>query len=358
MTDNTPEGDGPPLSFKKVDDAADFERAPAPREPVRDTGGPNLAFEAAPRAPIAPGTPPDPRTLKTSPPAPARHLPDDLAFGSSSPAFEAVPVSAGVAQQRLSPPTIGIRPEPPPVSGPVRPGGTGWNVRTRDGGFLPTRKRGDGNREPGWQTRTLPGADRWAWDALAAPRRRAWAGRRFLRSAVWVIVVGILGFAGYQWLNGTAHPSHTITTPPAVGSLVAIHTPATVAVTQQMQAVMQQNGATRVVSGVYGLGGQAALVVLLAQGPNIETTTTQFFTDFAAGLKTQGVTVNRSGMVNTTTGGSNFICSPASGPAPLAAMSLCGWDDGDTIGLVMAIGGQTVGTTLVDAEAARGAGEH
>src|SRR3984957_20032662 len=102
MTDNTPEGDGPALSFKKVDPTP-FERAPAPREPTRDTGGPNLAFEAAPRQPAAPGIPPDPRTLKTSPPAPTRHLPDELAFGSASPAFEAVPVSAGGAQQRLSP---------------------------------------------------------------------------------------------------------------------------------------------------------------------------------------------------------------------------------------------------------------
>jgi hypothetical protein len=30
-------------------------------------------------------------------------------------------------------------------------------------------------------------------------------------------------------------------------------------------------GATRVVSGVHGAGGQPALVVLLAQGPSIET---------------------------------------------------------------------------------------
>ena len=80
MTDSSPEGGGPPLSFKKVDDAAHFERAPAPREPARDSGGPNLAFEAAPRQPAAPATAPDPRTLKTSsptsvPPAsPARRI--------------------------------------------------------------------------------------------------------------------------------------------------------------------------------------------------------------------------------------------------------------------------------------------
>ena len=358
MTDKTPEGDGPPLTFKKVDDAAHYERAPAPREPARDTGGPNLAFEAAPRQPAAPGIPPDPRTLKTSPPAPVPPAPVDLASGARSPAFEAVPASVTVAQQRLSTPTIGIRPEPPVATGPVRPGGTGWNVRPREGGFLPNRKGGNTGEEAAWQTRTLPSMDRSAWDVPKASRGRPLSGRNFLKIGLSMLLVAILGVAGYEWLNGRAHPGHTITTPTAVGSLLAIHTPATVAVTQQMQAVMGQNGATRVVSGVYGLAGRAALIVLLAQGPNIETTTTQFFTDFAAGLKTQGVIVNRAGMLSTTSGGSNFICSPASGPAPLTALSLCGWDDGDTIGLVVGVSGQTVGTTLHEAEAARGAGEH
>jgi hypothetical protein len=173
-----------------------------------------------------------------------------------------------------------------------------------------------------------------------------------------VILVGILGFAGYEWFAGPAHPDHTITTPSAVGTLTAIHTPAATAVTQQMQKVMQAYGATHVVSGVYGEAGRATLVVLLAQGPNIEKSTNQFFTDFANGLKSQGVTVNSSKTLNTTTGGSSFICSPASGPAPLTAVSLCGWDDGDTIGLVVDVSGQTVTATLREAVAARGAGEH
>ena len=67
-----------------------------------------------------------------------------------------------------------------------------------------------------------------------------------------------------------------------------------------MQQVMQQDGATRVVSGVYGKAGRAMLVVLLAQGPNIESSTTQFFNDFTTGLKSQGVTVISSKTVNTT----------------------------------------------------------
>ena len=357
MTDNTPEGDGPPLSFKKVD-PTHFERAPAPREPARDTGGPNLAFEAAPRQPTAPGTPPDPRTLKTSPPAPAPAAPRGPGFWREVARLRGGP---GVGRRRPAAPLDAHHRHSPGTRGHERPGAPGRHRVERPssrGCLLPNRKGGDTGEEPAWQTRTLPNANRSAWDVPKAPRTRGLTGRKFLGIALSVLLVAILGFAGYEWLNGRAHPDHTITTPAAVGSLVAIHTPATVAVTQQMQAVMQQNGATRVVSGVYGQAGRASLVVLLAQGPNIETTTTQFFTDFAAGLKTQGVTVSRTGMVSTTTGGSNFICSPASGPAPLTALSLCGWDDGDTIGLVVAVSGQTVGTTLSEAVAARGAGEH
>jgi hypothetical protein len=79
--------------------------------------------------------------------------------------------------------------------------------------------------------------------------------------------------------------------------------------------------------------------------------------DFTAGLKTQGVIVAGK-TLNTTTSGSTFICSPATGPAPLTLVSLCGWDDGDTIGLVMNVTSQPVSATLRDAVAARGAGEH
>jgi hypothetical protein len=364
MTEHTPEGGGNPLSFKKVDDRAQFERAPAPREPVRDSGGPNLAFEATPRTPL-PQVEPDPRTLKQSPPmptpVPAPRTPQiEQAAASRSPAFVAVPASQVAAQQRLSTPTIGIRPEPLDVGGPVSPGGTGWNIRGRDAGFLPNRGHAESADAPGWTTRELPNAnrDRSAWSVPEAPRRRWLSARQLLGSVLSLVLVAILGFAGYEWFAGRAQPDHTITTPTAVGALTAIHTPATVAVTQQMQKVMQEQGATRVVSGVYGQAGRATLVVLLAQGPNIETSTNQFFSDFTTGLKTQGVTVVSGQMLNTTTGGSEFICSPATGPAPLTALSLCGWDDGDTIGLVMDVTGQPVTATLRDAVAARGAGEH
>jgi hypothetical protein len=364
MSEHNQEGGGTPLSFKKVEDAAHFERAPAPSAPARDAGAPNLAFEAAPRAPIAPATVPDPRTLKTSQPTSLNGSPSAAPAGptpgSKPPTFEAVPASVGVAQQRLSTPTIGIRPEPAATTGPVSPGGSGWNVRSRDGVFLPNRGRSEGDEGPAWQTREVPNADRdrSAWAVPEAPRRRTFSGRTSLGIALSVVLVAILGFAGFEWFTGSAHPDHTITTPPAVGSLTAIRTPATAAVTQQMQVVMQQDGATRVVSGIYGTAGRPTLVVLLAQGPNIETTTKQFFTDFTAGLKGQGVTVDSAKTVDTTTDGSDFICSPATGPAPLTALSLCGWDDGDTVGVVMDVSGQAVSATLREAEAARGAGEH
>ncbi|MHB8490068.1 MAG: hypothetical protein ACYDCS_12975 [Candidatus Dormibacteria bacterium] len=363
MTERTPEGGGAPLSFKKVQDPAQFERAPASREPVRDTGGPHLAFEAAPRMPLPPAAP-DPRTLKQSPLAPPqapalKAPPIEQSAPSSAPAFEAVPASSVAAQQRLSTPTIGIRPEPVDVAGPVSPGGTGWNIRGRDEAFLPNRGRAEARDEAAWETRELPNAnrDRSAWMVPDAPRRRRTSARQLLGVVLSLILVAILGFAGYEWVTGRAHPVHTISTPPAVGALTAIRTPVTVAVTQQMQKVMQAHGATRVVSGAYGQAGRPTLVVLLAQGPSIETSTNQFFSDFTTGLRTQGVIVNGRAL-NTTTSGSNFICSPATGPAPLTAVSLCGWDDGDTIGLVMDVTGQPVTATLRDAVAARGAGEH
>ena len=355
MTEHNGEGGGTPLSFKKVQDPAHFERAPAPREPVRETGGSNLAFEAAPRVPL-PRMTPDPRTLKTSPllpPPPAQGPPSKL------PAFEAVPASLGVGQQRLSTPGIGVRPEPLDVGGPTSPGGSGWNIRSRDEALVSNRGRAETDA-PAWQTRPLPNADRdrSGWTVPAAPRSRHLSGRQQLGIVLSVILVGILGFAGYEWFAGPAHPAHTITTPSAVGTLTAIHTPAATAVTQQMEKVMRAYGATHVVSGVYGDAGRPTLVVLLAQGPNIEKSTNQFFTDFSNGLKSQGVTVNSARTLNRTTGGSDFICSPASGPAPLTAVSLCGWDDGDTIGLVVDVSGQTVTATLREAVAARGAGEH
>jgi hypothetical protein len=116
-------------------------------------------------------------------------------------------------------------------------------------------------------------------------------------------------------------------------------------------------GATRVVSGVYGAGGQASLVVLLAQGPNIRTSSSQFFNDFASGLRSDGVTVNRGKTIAATMGGSDFVCSSATRAAPLTPVSLCGWDDGFAIGLVMDVSGQPVTTTLHDAVVARTAGE-
>lgn len=362
MTEHTPEGGGTPLSFKKVPDPGQFERAPAAKPPSFDAGDPNLAFEAAPRVVLPRPASPDPRTLKTAPPAPQGAMPAappvDAPPGSR-PMFEAVPASVGVAQQRLSTPTIGIRPDPLAAAGPVSPGGNGWNIRGRDETQALNRGKAEAG-EAAWGTRPLPNVnrDRSAWDVPAAPSKRRLSGKGVLGIGLTVMLVAILGFAGYEWLNSRAHPDHTITTPASVGALTAITTPATAEVTQQMQQVMQEDGATHVVSGVYGKAGHAMLVVLLAQGPNIESSTNQFFNDFTTGLKTQGVSVISSRTVNTTTDGSHFICSPATGPAPLTSISLCGWDDGDTIGLVLDVTGEPVSATLSEAAAARAAGEH
>jgi hypothetical protein len=39
-------------------------------------------------------------------------------------------------------------------------------------------------------------------------------------------------------------------------------------------------------------------------------------------------------------------------------MSICGWSDGGTVGLVMDVSGQPVSTTLTEAVQAKTAGEH
>jgi len=231
MTDHTTEDGGTPPPFKKVEDQAHFERAPAPREPARDTGDPNLAFETAPRTPLAPVTTPDPRALSTSPLAPPPGpMPASPSFEalpksppaaeplSKLPAFEAVPASLGVAQQRLSTATIGVRPEAAEVVGPVRPGGTGWNIRPRDQPWMPKRGHAATADWPGWQTRTLPNAnrDRSAWMVPQAARIRTLSRRRVVGTLLVLILVAIVGFAGYQWFAGRAHPAHTIGTPSSV----------------------------------------------------------------------------------------------------------------------------------------------
>jgi hypothetical protein len=165
------------------------------------------------------------------------------------PTFEAVPASLGVAQQRLSTATIGVRPEAAEVVGPVRPGGTGWNIRPRDQPWMPKRGQAATADGPGWQTRTLPNAnqDRSAWMVPEAARIRKLSRRSVVQTVLVLILVAIVGFAGYQWFAGRSHPSHTIGTPSAVGALTTIHAPATAAVTRQILTITHEPGATSVV---------------------------------------------------------------------------------------------------------------
>ncbi|MGA7987923.1 MAG: hypothetical protein WCB51_05935, partial [Candidatus Dormiibacterota bacterium] len=254
---------------------------------------------------------------------------------------------------------IGFRPEVAAVGGVSVPGGEGWNIRRRDEADA---QRGHAEPiEPAWTTRETKKrrADHSAWDVPAAPRRRRHlTGRGVVGILLSIVLVGMLGFAAFEWASSRGHATTTIATPAAIGNLAVINTPATATVTAQMEKVMLAYGATRVVSGVYGVGGHPRLVVLLAQGLNIQTSSTQFFDDFTSGLKTDGLTVNRSKTVQATANGSQFVCSLATRPSPLTAVSLCGWDDGAAIGLVMDVSGQPVNTTLQEAEQARSAGEH
>ena len=389
MSDQTPEGGGPFPSPGEVDDMAHFESAPRPRQQRVEHSGPHLAFEATPRSPLPPvPSPAEARVLNAAasvapveapsstpafeatpripePPAPtlaeARVLRAAASVApvetpATAPGFEAVPAAV---QPRPSAAAVAVRTEMPGTTVVTGSGGPGWNLRDRDEDA--ERLRANAPRPPAaWAPRTSPAAaiDRSAWMVPPAPKPRRRVTRRALAgSLLSVILVAILGFAVFEWATGAGR-GHTITTPHTVGSLAPVSTPATAAVTEQMQKVMQVYGASRVVSGVYGSGGHPTLVVLLAQGAGIQATGDEFFDDFSTGLKGDGVTVDRKATVDTTTDGSSFICSPATGPAPLTSVSLCGWNDGDTIGLVMDVSGQSVSATLREAEAARSAGEH
>ena len=378
MTDQTTENGGPSLSFEKVPAPSRSERAPA-GDPAPDHAASNLAFETTPRTPATPapptaaaaatraliadalaGTPdpgPRPHAFEAVP-ASVPPVPDP---GSKHHSFEAVPASApvGVGQRMSTAATVAVRPATVEevVSPDSVPGGKGWNIRSHDEENL-TRGRAE-QGTPGWSPRTTPAVtkDRSAWDVPAAPRSRRPSGRGVIGILLTLVLVAILGFAAFEYISGRNHTT-TIKTPAAVGTLAPVSTPAAAAVSQQMKQVMLAYGATQVVSGVYGTSGHPTLVVLLAQGPDLATTSTQFFDDFSTGLKMDGVTVDPTKTVKTTTHGSQFVCSPATRPAPQTAVSLCGWSDGSTIGLVMDVSGQTVDKTLTEAVQAKTAGEH
>jgi hypothetical protein len=384
MTDQTPESGGPLLSFEKVPTPSRSERAPE-RDPAADQAAANLAFETTPRAPAAPPPPTAAAAATraliadalagTSDPGPKPHtfeavpasVPKPVEPPSKPDAFEAVPASAapaGVAQQRMSTATMTFRPSAAEVtaasavSAPSVPGGKGWNIRSHD---EESSLRGKAEPvAPAWSPRTTPAMtkDRSAWDVPAEPRSRRPSGRAMVGILLSVVLVAILGFAGFEYFAGKAQPAVTIKKPVSVGTLTPISTPAALAVSQQMQKVMLAYGATSVVSGVYGASGHPTLVVVLAQGPNLGATSNEFFNDFSTGLQMDGVTVDKSKTVKTTKSGSQFICSPATRPAPQTAVSLCGWEDGGTIGLVMDVSGQPVNTTLTEAVQAKSAGEH
>jgi hypothetical protein len=256
----------------------------------------------------------------------------------------------------MSTATIGFRPQASELTSVSRPGGQGWNIRSQDADSS-TRGRAE-PIVPAWSPRTTPAMtrDRSAWDVPAAPRSRRPSGRGMVGIFLAFVLVAILGFAAFEYISGREH-STTIKTPTTVGTLAPITTPAAAVVSQQMKQVMLAYGATQVVSGVYGVSGHPTLVVLLAQGPDIATTSTQFFDDFSHGLQMDGVTVDKTKTVKTTTDGSQFVCSPATRPAPQTPVSLCGWSDGSTIGLVMDVSGQPVDKTLNEAVQAKTAGE-
>ena len=212
-----PGGRRTPLSFKKVHDPA-FERAPAPRHPVRDTGGPNLDFEDDPARAAPQGD--DARSSNTQERAAPRHHRHRRGRRSTSPAFEAVPASLGVAQQRLSTPDH------------RRPSRTRWRWRTGTAraaavgtsgrvkahscqvAVAPRRRCarvGDaGPARFGPRPIRMGGAGRSA-HPRACRVGSSWASRS---RCSWS---GSLGSRATSGSAGRSNPAHTITTPSTVG---------------------------------------------------------------------------------------------------------------------------------------------
>jgi hypothetical protein len=252
MTDQPDQGPGSSLSFENVRNLGRSEPANAAGEPVEDHAAANLAFEATPR------TPPPP--------------PDDEAGGGHNvPSFEAVPASDVVGEKRLSTATTGFRPAVAAVVASVSgPGGNGWNVRRQEKAGRLRAQAAAVEGAPAWSPRPsgAMSGDHSAWDTPIARRHRRSRLRTLTRTVIALVLVAVVGFAVFKWVSGRGHAITTIATPSTVGSLSAINTPATAAVTREMEKVMLAYGATRVVSGVYGAGGQPTLVVLLAQGPS------------------------------------------------------------------------------------------
>ena len=302
MTEHTPEGGGTPLSFKKVQDPTHFERAPAPTPAGARQRWPQPRLRGRPARAAAPGhraRPSDPQAVSARATATTR--------ARRPPPFEAPPPVEGtgvrggprLARRRAA---AALDPHHRRPSRTGRHVGSGQSGRQRlehpqlaTGHSCPTADAAATAEGAAWETRDLPNAnrDRSAWAVPDAPRSRKLSGRKFLGIALTVVLVAILGFAGYEWFTGRAHPAHTISTP--VSGRRADRDPH--AGDGRGHAADAEGRCSSTAPHASSAASTAApdaptLVVLLAQGSNIETSTTQFFTDFTTGLKTQGVIVS------------------------------------------------------------------
>jgi hypothetical protein len=225
MTDQPGEGPGSSLSFEDVRNLGRSEHANPPGEPVEEHAA-TLAFEATPR------TPPPP--------------PDDA--GLHPPAFEAVPASDVVGQKRLSTATTGFRPVVAAVVASVSgPGGHGWNVRRQEKASRLRTEREAVEGGPAWSPRTTGAlsGDHSDWDTPIALRRRRSGLRALTRIVITLVVIAIVAVAVVKLVSGSGHALTTIATPASVGSLTAIRTPATAAVTREMERAAARLGCQR-----------------------------------------------------------------------------------------------------------------
>ena len=163
--------------------------------------------------------------------------------------------------------------------------------------------------------------------------------------AVAVIVVIVSRFGASQTTV------HNLALPQQVGSLPLIGDTATAA-----QQALAAEGWTAVAAGGYG-SGQGQLLVIVGRPATAATDTGALLAGLQAPLVQQGFVFNASTATTTgSAGGATYTCGPAS--APSGQLSICVWNDGDAVGVLVDYSGATLTQVRDLTQQARTAAEH
>jgi hypothetical protein len=327
------------------------------------------------RSPSSPEAPP-----VTDRPAPTSALAAVFASPGAAPAAVATADDGPVASA-----AVGDPPTAPAGSSPVaRPGapfgepsgGRGWGVResrTPPPAWAPVApppnngETGSPAAAPGYSAGPpflaavppmaaagAPGSLPWAGAVPARPRSNAVKGLFALLVAV------VLLFAGGFWYFADgpgAAKAHTVSAPTTLAGL-SINTGGAVGqVTSAFQAKFAgEPGVKNAVYAYYG-DGQSTTGYLLGLFAIDRTVNGADLTQFVNGFNSGGSSsFDLSSATSTVQGGVTYRC----GPVGLSAFTgtLCVWEDGNVLGWIVGLPGESGGATLGAAEEARSTGEH